>query len=81
MTAVNVDHVGTDDSESFQRKHVPNITLHSITQDTFHYLHSPSDTLGTIDPTDYYDSYRLAAAFLAVLDTQPVTAATSPPSR
>lgn len=66
---MNVDRVGTDDSESFRQKKVPNITIHSITQDTWPILHTGRDQLGNINLDSYYESYRLAAAYLAVLDS------------
>jgi hypothetical protein len=68
VSAVNVDEVGTTDSESFARYHIPRITLHSITQETFKILHSPDDKLAVIRIDDYYDSYKLIAEYLAYLD-------------
>jgi Peptidase family M28 len=65
---VNVDNVGSADSESFARYHVPRITLHSVTQETWGILHSPRDRLNVIKMKDYYDSYHLIAAYLAYLD-------------
>jgi hypothetical protein len=65
---VNVDNVGSADSESFARYHVPRITLHSVTQATWGILHSPRDRLNVIKMKDYYDSYHLIAAYLAYLD-------------
>lgn len=68
VSAVNVDKVGTTDSESFARYHIPRVTLHSVTQETFKILHSPDDKLAAIKMDDYYDSYRLIAEYLAYLD-------------
>lgn len=68
ISAVNVDRVGNDDSDSFKRRKVPNVTLHSISQQTWPILHSSKDTLAAINLDDYYQSYRLVAAYLAVLD-------------
>jgi hypothetical protein len=65
---VNVDNVGSADSESFARYHVPRITLHSVTQATWGILHSPRDRMNVIKMKDYYDSYHLIAAYLAYLD-------------
>jgi Zn-dependent M28 family amino/carboxypeptidase len=73
VAEVDVDHVGNDDSDSFRKKKVPNITIHSITQDTFSILHSTRDQVERINPDDYFDSYRLTSAFLAELDTLPAT--------
>jgi len=68
VSAENVDNVGTTDSESFARYHIPRITLHSVTQETLPILHSASDKLTAIKINDYYDSYKLIAEYLAYLD-------------
>jgi hypothetical protein len=68
VQGVNVDDVGDDDTDPFLSRHVPVITLHSITQATWPILHSDRDTLSAINLNDYYDSYRLVAAYLAYLD-------------
>ncbi len=68
LAAVNVDNVGTADSESFARYQIPRITLHSITQATWKILHSPNDQLKAVRMKDYYDSYHLIAVYLAYLD-------------
>lgn len=68
VSEMDVDRVGTADSESFATYHIPRITLHSITQQTFKILHSPSDKMGVIKMNDYYDSYKLIAEYLAYLD-------------
>jgi hypothetical protein len=68
VSAVNVDNVGTTDSESFARYQIPRVTLHSVTQETMKILHSPDDKLAVIKMDDYYDSYKLIAEYLAYLD-------------
>jgi hypothetical protein len=68
LSGVNVDKVGTTDSESFARYKIPRITIHTLTQDTLAVLHSPRDRLDKIKMGDYYDSYRLIAAYLVTLD-------------
>ena len=65
---VNVDGVGSSDSESFARKKVPAITIHSVTQETLSVLHSPRDRVTAIALDAYYDTYRLLAAYLVYLD-------------
>ena len=67
-TAVNVDGLGTADSESFARYRIPRITLHSVTEETWPILHSSRDRLAAVNMNDYYDSYHLIAAYLAYLD-------------
>jgi len=69
VSTVNVEEVGaTADSESFAHYHIPRITLHSVTQETWPVLHSPSDNLDAISLSDYYDSYKLVARYLVYLD-------------
>ena len=67
-STMNVDNLGTTDSESFASYRIPRITLHSVTPEKMHILHSTEDTLLAIHMDDYYDSYRLIAAYLAYLD-------------
>lgn len=68
VSRMDVDKVGSTDSESFAPLHIPRITLHSITQTTFQILHSSNDQLAAVKMKDYYDSYILMAAYLAYLD-------------
>jgi hypothetical protein len=68
VSAMNVDNLGTADSESFASYHIPRITLHSVTEETWPILHSARDQLAAVNMKDYYDSYRLIAAYLAYLD-------------
>ncbi len=70
MATVNVERVGTSDSESFARYKIPRITIHSITQETWPLLHSKRDNIRAIKEDDYYDSYRLIAVYLAAIDQQ-----------
>lgn len=65
---VDVERVGSTDSESFAGKRIPRITIHSLTQQTLRVLHSPADTLHELHPDEYYDTYRLMQAYLAYLD-------------
>ncbi len=68
VAAMNVDNVGTADSESFVPYRIPRITLHSVTSETLPVLHSSRDKMDAIKMQDYYDSYHLIAAYLAYLD-------------
>ena len=70
LEPVNADRVGDEDSTPFRKIHVPTVMLHSITQDTLSTLHSTNDNIGKIHFSDYYDTYRLIAAYLAYLDSQ-----------
>jgi len=69
VTAMNVPEGASADSESFARYRIPRITLHSVTQKSWPILHSPSDKLAAVKMNDYYDSYKLIAAYLAYLDS------------
>ena len=69
VSGVNVEQVGSTDSEQFPRK-IPRITLHSLTQETWNagILHSAKDNFSAVKLEDYYDSYHLIAAYIAYLD-------------
>jgi hypothetical protein len=79
VSILNVDGLGSTDSESFARSHIPRITLHSVTAQSMKLLHSSDDTLAAMKFDDYYDSYRLIAEYLAYLDRvlTPATSTTS----
>ena len=68
LSAVNVERVGSSDSEQFAERKIPRITIHSLTQETWPILHSSKDTLQTIHLDDYYDTYQLLAGYLVLLD-------------
>jgi len=68
VTAMNVDGIGDSDGSSFKQRHVPTITLHSVTLETLGILHTSRDSFAAIKLDDYYSSYNLIAAYLATLD-------------
>src|SRR5215472_8396425 len=68
VAVMNADGVGDDDSESFIRRRIPTLMVHSVTRPTWHILHSNDDNYAAVKFDDYYDSYRLLAAYLAYLD-------------
>lgn len=68
LSGMNVDNVGSSDSESFRAKKVPSLTIHSVTNETFKFLHSDDDRLEAIKLADYYATYQLLAAYTAALD-------------
>jgi putative aminopeptidase FrvX len=70
IQGVNVEKVGSTDSESFAGRKIPRITIHSFTQADVdaHILHSTKDQRSAIHFDAYYQSYRLVAAYLVVLD-------------
>ncbi len=68
VAGMNVDDVGTTDSEPFRQQKIPAITVHSVTQETLKILHSKADTIQAVHLDEYYRTYQLLAAYLAVLD-------------
>jgi hypothetical protein len=70
LGGVNVEKVGTTDSEQFAWYKIPSITIHSLTQETWnaHILHTSKDRFKAMRLDDYYQSYRLIAAYLTYLD-------------
>lgn len=73
LDAVNVENVGSSDSEQFAEKKIPRITVHSLNQQRYEegILHTPKDRLSAIKFDDYYRTYRLMAAYVAFLDELP----------
>jgi hypothetical protein len=70
LGGVNVERVGTTDSESFAHYGISRMTITAITQSTWALLHSNDDNIKAIQPELYYDSYRLIVPYLALLDQQ-----------
>jgi Iap family predicted aminopeptidase len=68
--AVNVDGFGESDEEPFIKQKVRTITIHSLTPETSHVIHTARDAPAAISFSDYYDTYHLLAGYLAILDTQ-----------
>jgi peptidase M28-like protein len=68
VAAMNVDNVGDSDSEAFREKKIPAITIHSLTSATLPILHSFKDRIGAVHTDEYYRTYQLVLAYLAVLD-------------
>ena len=68
LNVVNVHKVGRSDSDSFEDRKIPTINIHSVTNETFPILHTSRDTLAVMHLSEYYDTYRLVAAYLAYLD-------------
>lgn len=70
LTGINVERVGSTDSESFAARSIPSITVHSLTQEALNagILHSSKDKRSALKGDDYYQTYRLVAAYIAYLD-------------
>jgi putative aminopeptidase FrvX len=71
ISGEDVDKVGSTDSVQFSERKIPSITVHSLTQQTYDkgILHTSKDKLSEIRMDDYYQTYRLMAAYLAYLDS------------
>ena len=70
LQGVNVEQVGDDDTHPFLSAHIPVISIHSVTQETFPILHSPRDRMDAIHFDDYYAAYKLVTYYLAYLDVK-----------
>src|SRR5207244_9614657 len=70
VTGVSVDQIGSSDSEQFRERKIASITIHSLTQETWNarILHTTKDRLSAMRLDDYYQTYRLLAAYVAYLD-------------
>ncbi len=68
LDGVNIERVGSSDSESFRRRGVPVIMFHSATQETVMIPNSSEDTLEAVRLDDYYDTYKLVASYAAYID-------------
>jgi hypothetical protein len=70
LSGVNVDGAGESDEEPFIEHKVKTITIHSLTSENLHILHSELDAPNAIKMSDYLDTYKLLAAYLAHIDTR-----------
>jgi hypothetical protein len=70
LSGVNFERVGSTDSESFARRKIPRITIHSLTQQSEDagILHTRKDQLSAMNIDHYYDTYHLVALYLGYLD-------------
>jgi Iap family predicted aminopeptidase len=70
VRGVNVEQIGSTDSEQFAARKIPSITIHSLTQETWNarILHTRRDKISEMQLDEYYASYRLIAAYLVYLD-------------
>lgn len=68
LFVMNVDNVGTTDSESFHQNSMPALTIHSVTPKNFRLLHTSNDNIKLVQRQDYFDTYQLVCGYLAFLD-------------
>jgi hypothetical protein len=70
IAGMDVNGFGESDEESFIRDKICTLTVHTLTPQTADVLHNPRDNPSAIRLSDYYDTFHLPAAYLAVLDAQ-----------
>ena len=68
LRGVNVDAVGTTDSQTFKEAGIPVLSLHSVTPETWKIINSKRDVWSAVSWKDYCDSHRFASALLVYLD-------------
>lgn len=77
VTGVNIEEeIPKDDAAPFRDARIPTLSLYSLTAETSPIPGTARDTVEAIRVQDYYDTYRLLAAYLMLLD-----ATLSPPSK
>jgi hypothetical protein len=59
---IDMETAGITDSEPFAARHIPQITIHSLTRQNLEGATTP------FRPNNYYDTYRLLCGYLAYLD-------------
>ena len=77
LMGMNVNGFGVSDEESFIAKKICTMTVHSVTNETAHVLHSRSDNPTAIRFSDYYETYQLLASYLALFDEVEIPSAHS----
>lgn len=80
VTGIDQDQVG-EDSEQFAKRKIPQIMIHSLTKKAVvddQVLHTKNDQISKINMGDYYNTYTLVAAYLALLDESLPKAAAAP---
>jgi peptidase M28-like protein len=60
---IDIAALGSTDSDPFAARHIPQITIHSFTQQTV-----ATGATTQFRPNNYYDTYRLLCGYLAYLD-------------
>lgn len=68
VTSAEIGSFGESDEEPFIARKVCTLVVHSLTSKTLPVLHSALDNQHSIQFPEYYDTYRLLAAFLARAD-------------
>lgn len=74
LAGMNLNGLGESDEESFIAQNICTLSVHSLTAANAHVLHRPEDNPTAVHPADYYDTFRLLAAYLPALDGLPFPA-------
>lgn len=70
LTGIDFEEIGSTDSESFSKRRIRSLTVHSLNQkvEDTGILHSRKDNISAMHLDEYYETYRLLAAYLVYLD-------------
>ncbi len=70
ISGVNLERMGSTDSVQFSDRKIPSITIHSLTRKNWsdHILHTFKDKLSAMHLDDFFQTYKLLAAYLVFLD-------------
>jgi hypothetical protein len=68
FSGMNVDRVGTTDSQTFKDARIPVLSLHSLTQETWRTINGSKDVWSAVSWKDYYDTQRFVSGLIAYLD-------------
>jgi len=69
ITGVDLDETAEVDSQPFSDKSIPTVHVHSVSADKASIPGSDKDKADALQMTDYGNTYRLLAVYLAFLDT------------
>ncbi len=70
VSGIDLDGFGTSDEESFIKRNICTLMVHSLTPEKASILHTSSDSISALQPKDYYDTYHLLAEYLSILDVK-----------
>ncbi len=62
------DKLGKTDAQAFARRGIPALTIHSVSPSNYMIRRDERDIVEAIRENEYYETYALAAAYLAYLD-------------
>jgi hypothetical protein len=65
---VNVDRVGSTDSQPFKDANIPVLCLHSLTQETWTVINGNRDIWSAVSWKDYYETHKFVSALLSYFD-------------